>query len=366
MNNLASLMQIAPTTAAGFMGINQAQAEEQEKLKQMELAQLMQQRMGEEQRKQSLHPYDVQKASLGNEEMRAKIPGVMADSDAKGTAARIARETASSEISGKNFENRNKPQRQALGQLGVFSESLNKVPALGRHSALNDMLGKGMGMDDQQRAMMMEHFSKFDGDKLPAELKRISDAVMRNNVEYVRDIDRERLQQGGATDRAKIMANSRDYAADLRGGKGSIDPTKDLEGWLRAEIKGKPPSTQLATYNRAITMAVQMGDTDLAMKLAQQALPLKQQVDADPSRAPRPGTPDMPAISNGRVPVNPSPQAPLVDPSAPLGAPQAQAQPQVGGDIGKLVTQQGEQYRPDLYEYRMGPNGKVQKRPKGK
>jgi hypothetical protein len=338
-------MQIAPTTAAGFMGTNQAQQQQMEQAKQLELAQLMQQRQAQEARASALAPGGLQYQQLQNQELQARIPGIQALSQRQATDAQKEelalqgqRQTQPGEVDATNFKNRDAVLRTGLTQLGVLAPGLEKVPAVDRHAALSKALD-GMQITGPAKDSLMEHFAKFNPNQLPAELKRISDAVLRNTPSYAQAMDNEDKRAASAQTVAKIGANSRITVQDLKNdGKaaaanGKPNPNADVVAWVRSEAKGKPLDVQLSAYNRGIEIAKAQGNIDLATTLYQEALPIKQAIDANPNRNPRAGAPDMGALSQGRIPVNPGQQAPLVDPRAQAQQPPAAAGPGPGNPL---------------------------------
>ena len=105
MADLATLMHMAPSTGAMFTGMQFDSDMQDADMKRQELAQLIAQRAAEEQRKQALAPYDLEKARLANETTRAQLPGVQADSRAKGLAADFTQATQPGKIALTNQDN---------------------------------------------------------------------------------------------------------------------------------------------------------------------------------------------------------------------------------------------------------------------
>lgn len=363
MADLSQLMQIAPTTAAGFVGINQRQNEQMEQLRQAELAQLMQTRMAEESRKSAMHPFELDKMRLGNETTSAQLPGVRANSRSLTTKADIEEATKSSTIDNTNFKNQNEMVRSTLGQLGPFSEGLNNVPALGRHAELDSYLTR-IGVPDAFKPKMMEHFKRFSGEQLPAELKRISDAMLRNTPGYAQAMDQEKEQQRGATERARIMAQNRVDVKGMGGGSGKKDPgnmfgdENELNQWLTTELnelRKRPPATQLTALNRIL--AILPEEHPSRPRIMAMAQEVAATVGSLPNAVPNPGAVDIGAQSRGGVAVNP-PVKPHV-----AGGGQAKPNPEADQsvEIRRRLAAAGQQFQPDKYHYRIGPNGQLQR-----
>lgn len=359
MNDLSSLMQIAPITGAGFAGIQQAQSEQDEQLKQMELAQLIKSRMSAEQRLNEMHPLELQAKTLGNQETSARIPGILAQSDSYRTKADIENATKDSTIAKDNFSNTNGMRQAVFGQLGTFTPALQNTPAVGRHAALDSYL-TSIGVPDSQKQQMMSHFANVPAEQLPAYVQKVSDIALRSTPAYAQEMDKVGAETKSREKVANILATSRESIADKKG-NGKPDPN-DIEANLRMNIKGKPPATQLAFYNTAITQAVQQGNSELALRLYAEATPIKKQVD-QAANVPRAGTPAIGQLSNGQIPVNPSADMPLVQPGQQPPPQQPLISPNSSNDVRSAVEKAGERYQPDLYDYKV-VNGQLMKRKK--
>lgn len=362
MADLSQLMQIAPTTAAGFVGINQRQNEQMEQLRQAELAQLMQTRMAEESRKSSMHPFELDKMRLSNETTSAQLPGVRANSRSLGTKADIEEATKGSTIDNTNFKNQNEMVRSTIGQLGPFSEGLNSVPALGRHAELDSYLSR-IGVPDAFKPKMMEHFKRFSGEQLPAELKRISDAMLRNTPGYAQTMDQEREQQKGATERTRIMAQNRVDVKGMGGGGSGKNPgnmfgdESELNQWLSTELnelRKRPPATQLTALNRIL--AILPEEHPSYSKVAAMAQEVAATVGSLPNAVPNPGAVDIGAQSRGGVAVNPP-----VKPHVAGGQPKPQSE--TGNqDLRARIAKAGWAYEPNKWDYRINPQtGKLER-----
>jgi hypothetical protein len=192
-------------------------------------------------------------------------------------------------------------------------------------------------------------------------MKRISEAILRSDPVYTREIEQERMRQEGALKRANVLAQNR---IDVKGmpGSGKKEPST-LQEWLQAEIKGKSPKTRMGILLDYIQRAEEAGLTDFAESLREQAAVLRPLVEAEINQ-PRAGTPDMEALSNGRVPTNPAARIPIPGRPNSGGTPQ----PAAGGakDIRKAIAGAGWTYEPDKYDYRIAPDGVAERKLKGK
>lgn len=362
MADLSSLFRVAPITAAGFTGYNQGQAEQYENLRQMELSQLMQNRMGEESRKASLHPYEIEAKRLGNLISNAQLPGYAADSTSKQINARINQETADSKIAEANVSSRVKGVNSAAQGLGNFSDSIGRLPATERHKAMEDYYNM-LGIPNEYRDQFRTHFGRFSGDQLPAEIKRINEGLLRNNPQYAQTMDQEKEQQRGATERSKILAQNRVEVKGMGGAGGSKNPAiDDFMGWLQIELKGKPPATRLAILNQYIQKARAAGQNEIADRLTEEARVVAQTIATLPNAQPNPGAPDIGAASGNRVPTHQT-QTPFVPGG---GAPQPQPQAADPNKLRRAIASAGWPYEPNKYDYRVAPDGVVERKLKGK
>lgn len=326
MPDLSSLMQVAPTVGAGFVGENQGLAAQMEQAKQRELEQIMQLKTAMEGRTQEMHPLELAQKALANQKTQAEIPGISAQSQGYQLDADKKKATFDTDVASTNAGNYHKVFTDGLSQLGLLAPGIAKLDGVDRHRALSEAMNN-MGITGEFNNRMMDHFTKFKGDDLPAELKRISDAALRNTSTYAQTMDQENLKETEATKRAHILADSRIDVQGLRNdARGAGKPgADDIRGQLALENKGKPPVTQLTNYAKYIARATANGDSNLAQELYREALPIKAIVDAMPGGQPRAGAPAMDQLSHGKIPVNPSTNVPLTDPGAGAmaGAPAA-------------------------------------------
>jgi hypothetical protein len=350
MADLSQLMQIAPTTAAGFMGVNQAQNRQMNEQKMMELAELMKMREAEEQRKQSMHPFELDKMRLNNETSQAQLPGLIAQSQIHQQNAQFGRDTLGGKTNKTNSDNQSEVIKNAFRNIGMLSDVVQTHDDLAR--AL-----PALGIPQEFQPKMMEHFGKFQGPALNQEMKRISEAILRSDPVYTREIEQERMRQEGALKRANVLAQNR---IDVKGKGGKKDPDGIME-WYQAETKGKNAETRFAITLQYIQRAEAAGMTELAESLREEAAVLKPLIDAKINQ-PRAGTPDMGRLSNDRIPTNPPADIPIPG----RGAPQAKPAAGNSADLRKAIAGAGWTYEPDKYDYRIAPDGVAERKLKGK
>lgn len=342
--DLASLMKHAPTVAGGFIGRNQANDEQMADLREMELAQLMGHRSQDQTMKAARHPLELEGLRLGNETTSAQLPGVKANSSKLATDAEIAEATKGSKIGSTNMENDSKMMMGAISQMGPFIDILEGKAPAERHIETDGLL-RGMGVPDNIRERLNKKFGSIPADHLPAALRKLHSAVLRNSPAHAQAMDKEELQQKGATERSKILAQSREDVAATRsagggkgGGKGSAtsdDPT-ELLAWISGELKGKSPVTRLGILNSWISRTDDK--PEVQQSLIKEAQAIAATVQSLPNAQPRPGQPDMSQL--GGIPTNP-----VATPYVAPGAQQTPAQqPPAQPNLPKTLAEAQKMY----------------------
>ena len=187
MSDLSQLMQVAPITGAGFMGINQADNEQEHTMRMMELQELMRQRASQEQRNAAAHPLEMQAKQLGIQRTEAELPGILAQSQSYQSKARVDQATENSKINGEKHK-----------QIGKAFEAIGALaPNTQNAQQLQGEL-QSLGVPQEAIRMMMSRLGQLSGPALQKEMTRISENYLRSNPDYVKERDRERLQQEGA------------------------------------------------------------------------------------------------------------------------------------------------------------------------
>jgi len=163
MSDLSSLMNIAPGTSAFFMGQNQAQQRALKDLEQMKMAAEASQAADKHRLEMQLAPLKQQNQSLINQGLERGLEGITADSSLKGTNARKAAATATSDIEtilsnnestkGKNSEEARTRTTNFLLQAGP---QLHNTPGPLRAGAFKAMIEQaGMNANNPQIKQML-------------------------------------------------------------------------------------------------------------------------------------------------------------------------------------------------------------------
>jgi hypothetical protein len=241
MNDLSSLMQIAPTTGAGFAGINQRNEELMSQLKQRELAELIQAKALETQQSQQMNPLKQQHQQLVNQGLQEGLGSIGAKAKDDQLKARKNQLTFESDVEtaiSDNKEKRGKNEENARDRATKFlleaGPQLESVGAPMRAAAFRQMVEQaGMNVNNQQIQNMMllaqqnpEAFPQAISayaEKLGAQAEAMSPtarsakAVAKTNRDSA-----ERIAAGNNKTQlevANIQAKSRITAAESRGKK---------------------------------------------------------------------------------------------------------------------------------------------------
>lgn len=334
MADLSTLMQYAPTTAAGFMGFNQGQQEQYESLKQKELADLINQRQQELSMKQDLHPYELRKAGLNNESLEAKIPGERATSRSLGVTADVDEATKGSKIDAANVANNMKIRQEIGSHLGSFASAVEKSK-LPPHAALVDEM-RNAGLSDKQMQAVITQYRDVPPAQLAAKMKADGALMLRETPAYVQHMDGIQTQANSHLQGIDKQVAGQQALEKMRieAGKYNKKDTKiTVEGEL---LKAKTAREKAEKLEQAGAYAEAAGDTESANQYYARAKVARQRAAEDASNL-RTG-PNIEATTQGRVPERrPEATAPISPGErAPAPAPAGAAQVPPPGAIAKL------------------------------
>ena len=358
MSDLTSLMQIAPVTGGYMVGQNQHQARGTEALRQQELAAIIAGKLQEAEHNQQMNPLRAQHLGLQNQGLERGLPGITADSVNKQVTADKAVATKASDIENTLGENKEKGEKRSVESVkrrqqlfaGAAAEIETTPPPL-RLGVLHKYL-KEAGAPDDKIQLWMETAQKA-GDKLPQLLNQYSAALGKQaalqSADYHKMVEQTRLQGANqmALEKERIAAGKYDKK----------QAAQDFQSQVQASLLKASGSVkaQHGILVRAAVIAGQQGMLKEAQQYTEQAEAIRPQAEAE-IKSQAPGGVNVGAVAN--LPTNAGPQI------APPGA-AAQAQPPAGGgDIAAQVKQAFGSYEPDKYMYRMGPNGKLQRKAK--
>jgi hypothetical protein len=237
---MADMFSVAPGFAAYLGGQQNFRANQEAQMKQQELGQLIQQRAAEEARKAAMHPIEMEKAGLGNQELSARIPGVQADSRLKGTVADVSQATMPGQIAATNSENSDKVSKNQYEQYqrtrDVFMTSgveLESVPVPMRAQFLKQRFeAAGMNTQNPQIQQMLMQ-AQQNPEAFPKMIQQMGERIGQL-AEATSPTARS------AATVARIGAAERRYATDAQERASKYTADKSFEArTVNANSKGK-------------------------------------------------------------------------------------------------------------------------------
>lgn len=342
MSDLSSLLQIAPTTGATFMGINQGNTEKEAALKQMQLAQLLQHAQQNQEFAAQKQPLELDRLRLGNQSTQAQLPGLEANSRKAGYEADLAGGTLQSGIDATNTDRQMKAYRAVGGHLGSFASAIENNPDAPAHAVLAQELQR---LPPQVQQRFADRYKGVPAAKLAEKLREDGDRILRENDSYAQAFDTTSLTssagivRGAAHDASQERINQANNAAGRytrsEGSKNAAATWDDVV--KKAFTKGARAG--YAALNAAAEWATRNGETALAAQYAAQAEQVRPQAEAETANlAPKPGDPNVGEMAN--IPVNPN-RSIAPPPRAGASAPQPAAS-QPGAVVpGQIVQGKG-------------------------
>lgn len=354
MPNLSNLFKVAPTTASFFTGQqfadDQATSQVNRERTLADIAKMQQ----DLEFNSKANPLKLEQMGLVNRTTEATLPGIVADSDKKSTDARMARETFDTTRDTTNSTNQltmmGNHIKQAQQVADVFTNAAMEVQGLPpplRAARLRQIVASNqMDPNDPNVQQFVVQASEN-----PELLVQRSNAIKTNIAQhlpaYIQALAQTKLQGENSERVANIQANaSRDVA------KTNADARVEAADLRRQQAEAK--AVQIKTFQQAAVLYNEAAnkETDPTKKAALQAQ-AAQYLQAAQTLTFRPGI-DAAAAANMPALVSPQPFGPT---NPGLGAPDAH--------LGQALKAAGVPYEPDKYEYRVGPNGNLQRKPKG-
>jgi len=259
-------------------------------------------------------PFKLDEMRLGNEETGARIPGVRADSQIKQNNATISNKTLPDQLLAKKTE-----LAKTISEADLASgEALIKRMLISTRPEQRKAAEQMMEQLYEIRKMRMDHTNKMS-----------------------------QIEATGTN--AERVANIRKPNSTPKEPKSFVE---SLRGMKKASEK----------YNTLLIEAkiVENENPALASTYRAMAEEIRPQAEAELSLNPKAGTPDLNALPGGGIPTNPVPSIrPANNPAAASPNPSAAVEP-----LRKAVSAAGWKFEPEIYEYRIAPDGKPQRRKK--
>lgn len=350
MADLSALFNYAPTTAGALVGQQQAMDTQSQGLEQQKLQQLIEGMKQDQAQSAAMNPLRVQ-------ELQQKNRGT-------GLANDLTQATQDSTIGATNAGNslkissdNVKQAQQAASMFSSWAGILDATPdEPGARPAKMMELLKSANMDPNspQVAPLLKVFSQTPSAKLPQTLRTIGDDLVHHSAAYMQANDVENTRAAAVTQSATTHANATVQAATI-----SADAKRDVQGLKNSQKDGLNQLVAAKNFQGAATMAeaFALSETDPDRKQALHAFAARMAAADQAARAAG-ATANKPDINSLGIQTVP-PNNPLATPPAsPLG------NAGTGGVPEQAKTAWGA-YEPAKYDYRVGPNGTLQRKPKG-
>lgn len=300
--------------------------------------------------------YAAQDRPFEQEKMRLTNEGLANTNEAAGLTNQLNRSQLGNKITAANtaFDldqdaARMKKQAAYGEKLSSIAAQLSSMPPPMRNAAFREMaLEAGIGLDNPRA----QQFLSTDPNKLPGLLNEIGSGMAKSSAEFIRKMAEDKQKQDAEMAKQKYASDSSAgasrYATD-KGFEKSQLSTQAKSDFLGALRKAADPVKQ---YSMLQSEATRIQDTDpvQAAMYRQMATSIEPVAQAK-IKAATPGSADLNAMG-------------IQTQAAPNIAPVAQRPVPGQTDIGRAVQAAGQAYEPDKYEYRIAPDGRVQRKPK--
>lgn len=232
---------------------------------------------------------------------------------------------------------------QIAGNLSAYLEAV--PPMFRKQKALEALQQSGIDANSP----IVQQLLSTSPDQMPKAFAGISTRMTQLSSQYITEMEKQKLQNQGTAYTADRHLEGVKYAADKGYDRASLS-TKTLEmSFNTAKSARDKHAAAVALAQQSLTS----GDTPGYQKWTAMAQSLRPQAEAEISAAN--AKPGAPALDKLGIQTNPN---------LSIAPPGGAAAPQTP-DISEAVRRAGQQYEPDKYEYRIGPNGNVQRKPKG-
>jgi hypothetical protein len=274
MADLRSLMQVAPTTGGFFTGQQVAQERETEALRQRELESIIAKRLADMQYDQQANPLKLAGEQLKNQ-------GMEADNLLKTTSATKAAGTLDSDIAAGNAGNKSKilkaQAEEAIHFSGILKEGVmqtQKMNPMERTAYMRKLFEHNkMNPDDPQLQQLMQ----MD----PQQLMSVSEQIARSSADYIKTIDKEKIQQAGAMARQQSSNQTQLDLEDKRINAGKYDRNKTATTVANMLLKARDPIQKAEILETAFHEAEAANDMKAAAVYKQRALEARQRAAED-------------------------------------------------------------------------------------
>lgn len=273
-------------------------------------------------------PHDIEAKRIANQQGLAQLPGIQAQSGLAQDKAELSRKTMPLQLDAQ--------QKKLLTEM-----SEDDVKGM---SLLAERLAMSPNPEQRKQGLEMLEFSKV------VQQEKFKDQLRHQ----------QRMAELGESGRQARLTQEQ----AIKGGK-----YLPKGGGSGGSTMPKTHAAAINYYTEQAREAAASGDMQAAQVFIQLAQQAKQnEIEARQAGAmiPRAGTPELGAMGiQTNQPVAPSQLTmPGMTPTAPVAAPQTANPATADRQVRMMLQQSGMAYEPDKFDYRIGPNGQVQKKPK--
>jgi hypothetical protein len=305
-----------------------------------------------------------------NQGLSAGLPGIAAQSQSYQNKANLENQTLESNVAARNDsnsmgmqDNSAKRDERVFDVLSSAADKMSDIPPLARMGYLRQVF-KERGYDQSPAAQqLLNGLAQGDPNNLETQLTgMVRQHGVNQSAADPKGINARGVAQiagqfrsdigAGHDEASRYATDQRDAAAQLRQlkAKSLVEQTaSDL-----SKAAGDPVKVY-TILSDASKQAEQSGDMELALKLAQRASEAKPASDMKLTQV-KPNTPNLPGMG-----IDTLPTVALPDPSARFN--NGKVAPAAGG-IGDAAKAAFGSFEPDKFQYRMSPEGKLQRKAK--
>jgi hypothetical protein len=318
MSDLSSLMTIAPTTAAGFIGMNQADDSQRQRLQNSLLGQQIESQYQKSQHDSVMNPLLQEQQRTQNKGLEAGLGSIAAKSEADALKVSKDKETYATDVAAHNAKNVGSIYAQAAKYYNTVADDVERAPdVLKKQTAYESLMKVGIPADYSR--MISDRLTGLTPQAMVQHLRQEHERLIQADEKYRIEMDKQKAQ---AFSNEKIAKGHDDTsrsntAAHIQGASDLEDKrieagkynkekaVKDFEGKVDAELLKASGSVkaQYAILSRAASVAIQAERPDLAAKYQTQMAAIENQVQAETS-APKPGGVDAGQL--GSIPTVPT------------------------------------------------------------
>lgn len=339
--------------ASYWAGQQQASSQAQQ---QAQLASLMQQ----QQRESQMLPLDLEAKRAGIAAENARLPGIMGQSQSMQAQGQFDQNTISSKVQAELAKHKSQMSQSELEQMGTMGTKMMQaaqvieqagVPPPQQAQAMSKILSE-FGVDPSS-SFVAPLLQKVDPRTLTTVMKQVGEGLAKTGTQFIQNSALAGQAEGarateGAANRAsqeKIASGQQATALEVA----RINSAARMQAQqARADMQRNKPQS----IDQAIAQLAQIPEEERtpAEQKALEQLSKQKLAQAAAGANPLPG----------RITGNETPQ----DIAASTGVfNQAGGGAPAGNNVASAVQAAGWQYEPNKYEYRIGPDGKVQRRP---